>query len=93
MHRNCTNCHKPFSPQDLVRDTTKGMEADRKALGLDGVLFRYYLCSSCGQADIFVEVRRLENENDGAFRERRAALEVAVGQSHADQVEVVLTVK
>src|ERR1700730_4829450 len=54
MLRDCTHCHRPFEPQDLAREESKGMEAERKALGLRGVLFRYYVCPECGYADIFV---------------------------------------
>ena len=93
MLRECTDCHRPFTPQDLARAESKGMEAERKALGLQGVLFRYYTCPHCGQADIFVDVHSVEGESPEAFRQRRDELETTVRQLHSDHVDVVLTEK
>jgi hypothetical protein len=93
MHRHCTNCDRPFSARDLARQVSRGMEAERRALGLQGVLFRYYDCPACGQADIFVDVSRLPDEEEGDFCRRRYALEEAVRGLHGDQVEVVLSEK
>jgi recombinational DNA repair protein (RecF pathway) len=90
MMRKCSRCHKDFTPQELSRAESRGMEAERKALGLEGVLFRYYTCSSCGQADIFVDILPREGESDEAFRKRRNELEATVQQLHAEGVEVVL---
>jgi hypothetical protein len=67
------------------------MEAERKALGLQGVLFRYYNCAQCGQADIFVDLRPLPGEGPEEFRQRRDELEAAVRQLHGDRVKVVLS--
>jgi hypothetical protein len=69
------------------------MEAERKAHGLQGVLFRYYTCSGCGQADIFVHLRPLPGETNEDFRRRRDELEVTVRQLHTDQVAVVVVEK
>jgi hypothetical protein len=69
------------------------MEAERKALGLQGVLFRYYACAACGQADIFVDVQRLPGEFEGAFLRRRGELEAAVHAVHGQGVEAVLVEK
>jgi hypothetical protein len=91
--RECTSCHKPFTPQELAREESKGMEAERKALGLQGILFRYYTCSRCGQADIFVNLRPLPGETDEDFRRRRDELEVTARQLHADRVAVVLVAR
>lgn len=66
------------------------MEAERKALGLEGVLFRYYTCSACGYADIFMDIHPLQGESEEAFQKRRADLESAVRQLHGERVEVVL---
>jgi hypothetical protein len=93
MHRECTHCHRPFTPHDLAREESKGMEAERKALGLQGVLFRYYNCPECRNADIFVDVRPLNEETPEDFHRRRADLEAAVKQLDADQVAVVVTEK
>jgi hypothetical protein len=71
MRRECSQCHKPLTPQELSREESKGMEAERKAAGLQGVLFRYYTCSACGTADIFVDVHPVGGETDEEFRRRR----------------------
>jgi hypothetical protein len=90
MQRHCTNCDRPFTAQDLAKEVSKGMEAQRKAWGLEGVLFRYYACPACGQADIFVDVNPLPGEEPAGFLRRRQELEQAAGGLHAEQVEVVL---
>jgi hypothetical protein len=90
MQRKCSHCHKDFTTQELAREESKGMEAERKALGLEGVLFRYYTCSACGGADIFVDIHPLAGETDRAFRRRRDELEAAVRQVHGEGVEAVL---
>jgi len=91
--RECSHCHKPLSPQELAREESAGMEAERKALGLQGVRFLYYNCTGCGYADIFVDIHPLEGETHDAFRQRRRELETTVRQLHADRVEVVVTEK
>jgi hypothetical protein len=91
MQRECVSCHRPFTPADLARQESKGMEAERKALGLEGVRFLYYNCPACGDADIFVDVRPLAGETANEFHRRRAGLEDAVRQLHAEKVEVVIT--
>jgi hypothetical protein len=93
MHRECTDCRRPFTRYDLAREESKGMEAERKALGLEGVLFRYYECPACGQADIFVDIAPLPGEEPGDFLRRRDELEEAVRQLPAEGVEVVVTAK
>ena len=93
MYRSCTNCDRPFTASDLAKEVSKGMEAERKALGLEGVLFRYYGCPGCGQADIFVDISLLPGEDDEAFLRRRRGLEEAVRGLHGEQVEVVLNEK
>ena len=90
MMRKCTHCHKDFTPQELAREESKGLEAERKALGLEGVLFRYYTCSACGYADIFVDIHPLEKESEEAFQQRRSELENAIRQLNGERVEVVL---
>jgi hypothetical protein len=90
MLRQCSRCRKDFSPHELSREESKGMEAERKALGLEGVLFRYYCCSSCGNADIFVDVLPLPNETTEQFRARRDELEATIRQLHGEQVDIVV---
>jgi hypothetical protein len=93
MLRACTNCHKTFTPRELSREETKGMEAERKALGLQGILFRYYRCSACDHVDIFLDLHALPGETDEDFRRRRQELEQVVRELHADQVNLVLVEK
>jgi hypothetical protein len=90
MMRECTQCHRPYTPQDLAREESKGMEAERKAHGLEGLLFRYYTCPACNRADIFVVLSLLEGETADAFHRRRDALEAQVAELDAEHVAVVL---
>jgi hypothetical protein len=89
--RECSHCHKPLTPQEFVKEASKGMELERKALGLQGVQFLYYSCSACGYADIFVDVHAIDGEATEQFQQRRQELERVVKQLHADRVEVVVT--
>ncbi len=93
MNRECAHCRRPLTRADLVREESKGMEADRARLGLEGVRFLYYRCPGCGFADIFVDVLPLKGEPEEAFRRRQAELEQAVRQLHADGVAVVVAEK
>jgi hypothetical protein len=93
MKRTCSQCHKPLTPQELSREESKGMEAERKASGLQGVLFRYYTCSQCGTADIFVDIHAVEGETNEEFCRRRDELQGAVRQLHGEGVRVVLVEK
>jgi hypothetical protein len=90
MIRECTQCHRPYTPQDLAKEESKGMEAERKARALEGLLFRYYTCPACNRSDIFVVLSALEGEAPEDFRRRRDALEAAVRDLHADRVAVVV---
>jgi hypothetical protein len=90
MLRKCTHCDKEFTPRELSREESRGMEAERKALGLQGVLFRYYTCSGCGNADIFVDLHPLSGETAEEFRRRRDELEATVKSLHGDGVQAVL---
>jgi hypothetical protein len=90
MLRACTNCNRPFTVQDFVKEESKGMEEDRKALGLEGVQFLYYRCPACDQADIFIDLRRLAGESEELFRARRAGLEAAIRQVQSERTAVVL---
>ena len=88
--RECSHCHKPLSPQELVREVSKGMESERKALGLEGVRFLYYACSGCGYADIFVDVHAIAGETPKQFQQRRWELESTVRQLYAERVAVIV---
>jgi hypothetical protein len=91
MMRQCSKCHEPYTRLDFVKEESKGMEAERKALGLEGVRFLYYHCSRCGHADIFVDLHPLDGESVENFTKRRDELEAAIQQFHADNVGVTLT--
>ena len=90
MHRECGHCKRSFTPSDLVKEESKGMEADRKALGLEGVRFLYYSCPACRHDEIFVDIHPLEGELAEDFFRRRKDLEAAVRDFHGNKVEVVL---
>ena len=93
MMRLCSKCAKEFTPQELDREDSKGLESERKALGLEGVLFRYYSCSACGQADIFVDVLPLDGESEGEFCQRREELETTLQQLEGEGVAVVVSAR
>ena len=93
MQRECSHCRRKFTPQDFVKEESKGMEAERKARGLEGVRFLYYTCPDCGYADIFLDIRHLAGESDDAFHTRRRELEGAAREIHAEKVEVVVSEK
>jgi hypothetical protein len=89
MHRECSHCHRPFTAGDFGRAESKGMEADRRALGLPGVRFLYYDCPACGGADIFLDLHRLPGEAQEDYQARRQELEGLVRRRGGD-VEAVL---
>jgi hypothetical protein len=91
MKRECAHCGRAFGPEDFYKQESRHMEADRRALGLEGVRFLYYVCPGCGQADIFLDLRRQPEETDEQLAERRRAMEDAVCQAQPAGVEVVLT--
>jgi hypothetical protein len=90
MLRQCTQCQRPYTSHDLAKEESKGMEAERKAQGLEGMLFRYYTCPACNRADIFVDLSPVQGETAEDFQRRRAALEETVAKLRADAVAVVL---
>jgi len=90
MMRECSQCRRRYTAQDFVKEESKGMEAERKALGLEGVRFLYYTCPGCNHADIFVDVHPLEGEREEHYRSRRSELEAAVRELHAKNVGVTL---
>lgn len=90
MKRNCSCCKKFLTPQELCKAESRGMEAERKESGLQGVLFRLYRCSRCGTDDLFVDIQPLDGESDEHFRARREDLEAAIRQVHAREADVVL---
>lgn len=91
MRRECTNCSRPFGRSDFVKDETKHMEAERRALGLEGVRFLYYRCPVCSCEDVFLDLIPLDGETEEQFSARRKSLEGRVQRLHGRDVEVVLT--
>ena len=90
MIRNCSHCQKLFTPSELRKGASRELEAERKALGLEGFVFRCYDCAQCGTADIFVDVLPLEDESDEEFRARRDELETMIGRLDHEGTDVVL---
>lgn len=90
MMRECSGCRRPYTAQDFVKEESKGMEAERKSLGLEGVRFLYYTCPECKHADIFVDIHPLEGESDEDYHARRSELEAAVQELHTKNVGVTL---
>lgn len=90
MKRVCTHCHRPFTPEDLARHESKGMESERKAKGLEGIRFVYYHCP-CGLDDIFVDILPRDNEFPEDFERRRTSMETTVRRMHEESVEAVVT--
>lgn len=90
MRRECTRCHRQFTPTDLAREESKGMETQRKAARLEGVRFLYYSCPDCKKDDIFVDVLPRPDESVEDYQLRRAAMEDAARTMHSEQVEVVV---
>jgi hypothetical protein len=79
-----------LAPNELRKEESRGIEAQRRALGLHGVLFRYYDCSNCGTAHIFVDVYPLEAESPEEYQARREELETAIRHAHGPAAEVVM---
>ena len=90
MPRECTHCSRPFALDDLSREESQNMEAQRKTAGLEGVRFSYFHCPACGMDDIFVAILPLETEFVEDFEARRDAMEKVVRGLHADGVQAVV---
>lgn len=93
MMRECVHCHQKFLPVDLAKEVSKEIEHDRKAAGVQGVLFRCYMCSHCGQENLFVDLHPIPGETPEEFHCRRDDLEATIRQSPQAGVEVAVTVK
>lgn len=90
MKRDCTRCRRPFTPDDLAREESTDMEAERRAAGLEGIRFLYYRCPGCGTNDIFVDILPLPGESPDDFRARRDQMEEVVRGLPRDQAEAVV---
>lgn len=93
MMRECISCHAPFAPADLAKVVSKGIESERKALGVDGVLFRCYTCSHCRHENLFVDLIPLEGETREQFVHRRDELEAAIRLTPHAGVDIALVEK
>jgi hypothetical protein len=91
MHRECTQCHRPFTPKDFAKEESKDMEGFRKALALEGVRFLYYSCAECGHDDVFVDIHVLAGEDKAALDRRREDAETVVLEYHGNKVEAVFS--
>jgi hypothetical protein len=89
MKRVCTRCQRHFTPEDLSRAESRGMEAERKARGLEGVRFVYYHCP-CGTNDIFVDILPRPDEMREDFERRRAEMEALVRKMHGGNADAVV---
>jgi hypothetical protein len=90
MQRECTSCTRPFAPADLDRAASRGLEADRKRAGLEGVRFLYYRCPACGTGDIFVDVLPRDGEFVEDYERRRDEMEVVARGLCAEGVTAVV---
>ena len=93
MIRLCPQCNRQFTPHDFYKEESRGMEAERRAFGLQGVRFLYYHCPDCQGDDIFIDLHPLENEAAQALEKRRIDLEAAVRSVRSRDVAVVITTK
>jgi hypothetical protein len=90
MLQKCSHCQKDLTPQEWARDESEAMEAERHEQGVEGMRFRYYTCSACGRASIFVDVYPLAGESDEEFHRRWDVLEAAVQPPQDDGTAVLL---
>ena len=90
MRRECTHCRRPFTPADVSREETHNMETERKAHGLEGVMFLYVHCPACQLDDIFVGILPLETEFVEDYEARRDTMEQVVRRMHSDGVDAVV---
>jgi hypothetical protein len=93
MQRFCTACQRKFTPEDFVKEQSRGMETERRELGMEGVRFLYYACRQCGHNEIFVDLLPCEGESAKDFETRKAALEAVVKRCATPEVDVVLTAR
>jgi hypothetical protein len=90
MFRQCSRCGQPFAPQDLCKDVSKKVEAQRMANSVEGVAFRIYSCPRCQTDDLFVDVCPLSGESTEAFHDRRRELERIIADLPTSDTDVVI---
>ena len=88
--RDCTRCRRTFTLDDLSREETGNLEAQRRVHGLEGIKFVYFRCPACGMDDIFVAILPLETEFAEDYEARRDAMEKVVRGLHDDNVAAVV---
>ena len=93
MMRTCLSCLAAFTPSDLSKEVSKGIEAERKSQGVHGVLFRCYVCARCGHENLFVDLHSLEGESAEDFKRRRDALEATIRESAHPGVDIAMVEK
>jgi hypothetical protein len=90
MKRECTRCHRAFTPSDLERAESRHMESERKAAGIAGVRFVSYHCPDCAMTDIFVDILPRPDEFQEDYESRRAAMEDVARRLHTERAEAVV---
>ena len=91
--RACLHCEHPFSASDLSKYVSKEIEAERKSCGVQGILFRCYVCTACGKENLFVDLHRLEGETREEFTNRRDDLEETIREAPPLGVQVAVIAK
>ena len=70
MIRLCPQCNRQFTPHDFYKEESRGMEAERRAFGLQGVRFLYYHCPDCHTDDIFIDVHARSTRGEDQIGDR-----------------------
>ena len=78
--RKCIQCECRLGRDDLLKRESRGMEAARVSMGLDGLFFRYYSCPRCGRDHVFLEVVPLPGEADTEVASRKESLRQMVAE-------------
>src|SRR4051812_13220135 len=93
MIRECLHCQQIFSSTDLARSVSKGIEAERKSCGVQGMAFRCYACSHCGHENLFVDLHPLAGETAEEFQRRRDDVEASIRQTTQPGVHIAVVAK
>ena len=87
----CCACQTKLGRVDVLEEQSREMEAARRALGLEGIHFRYYCCPRCGHDNVFLVLTPLPGETHQELGERKSALAAEVGSVTAWRTTVVVT--
>ena len=60
------------------------------ACGVEGLLFRVYICSHCSKEDLFVDVCHMPGESEEGYHRRKEDLEQLIEQIPKGDADVVL---